>query len=88
MLKRLIVVLVVSCVLFVVGSRVVMAQEADTCVTTTQYGGARQIVCGAHTPVETGLADINPIVLASVFFGAAILSTIKAKNLKRAEVAL
>lgn len=44
------------------------AQEVQTCTQVTQYGGAVGIVCGAHTPVETGLADINPLVLASIFF--------------------
>lgn len=95
MLKKILV------MLFVAGSLIVaspvtpygeiLAEEADTCVTTTQYGGATQIVCGAKhdaSEIDTGLADINPIVLASMFFGAAVISTIKAKNLKRAEVAL
>ena len=44
------------------------AQEVQTCTQVTQYGGVVGIVCGAHTPVDTGLADINPIVLASFFF--------------------
>ena len=39
----------------------VMAQEQ---VCTTVYGGGT--VCGAHTPVETDLGDINPVILGLV----------------------
>lgn len=87
MVRRLIVTVLVAGSLFV--ARPVMAQEATDCVQVTQYGGAVGIVCGAkHEPVETGLADINPIVLASIFFGLAGMASKKANNLKRAEVAL
>lgn len=66
----------------------VMAEEVQTCVQTTQYGGAVGTVCGAHTPVETGLADINPVVLASVFFSLAGASLYKYKKLAKQEIAL
>ncbi|PIP57468.1 hypothetical protein COX03_02955 [Candidatus Woesebacteria bacterium CG22_combo_CG10-13_8_21_14_all_39_10] len=39
----------------------VIAQEQ---VCTTVYGGGT--VCGAHTPVETDLGDINPVILGSI----------------------
>jgi len=75
--------------LLAVSPAFVYAQEADTCVAVTQYGGSVSYVCGAkHEPVETGLADINPLVLASIFFVLAGDSFIKAKKLSRAEVAL
>ena len=45
-----------------------MAEDQETCTQVTQYGGGVGIVCGAkHEAVDTGLADINPLVLASVF---------------------
>ena len=68
---------------------VVLAEEVTECVTVTQYGNATGVVCGAkHEPVEAGLADINPIVLASIFFTLAGASLVKAKKVKRAEVVL
>jgi len=67
----------------------VMAEEQTNCVQVTQYGGAVGIVCGVeHKPVETGLADINPVILASVFFGLAGLTFSKYKKLVRSEVGL
>jgi LPXTG-motif cell wall-anchored protein len=66
-MKRLIVLVVFLTMVFV-NPGAVLAQE-ETCVTV--YGGG--VVCGArteiHEPVDTGLADINPIVL-----GAGLLS--------------
>lgn len=64
-MKRLIVLSFVICNLPFL-ARPVMAEEVQTCTQVTQYGGAVGIVCGVHTPVETGLADINPILLAGV----------------------
>lgn len=66
---------------------------ADTtqpeCVTVTQYGVGSKVVCGAkHEPKETGLADINPIVLASMFFVAAGYGLSKHNKLVRSEVGL
>lgn len=44
------------------------AEDVQTCVQVTQYGGGVGIVCGAkHEPINTGLADINPLVLSSIF---------------------
>lgn len=90
MLKKLIVSIVVSGMLLVVSSASLNAEEVETCVTSYQYGGATQQVCGVstHEPVETGLADINPAMLASIFFSLAGTALIKAKKLARAEVAL
>jgi hypothetical protein len=43
------------------------AEDTQTCVQVTQYGGGVGIVCGAkHEPVNTGLADINPLVLGFI----------------------
>lgn len=67
----------------------IMAQDVTDCVQVTQYGGAVGIVCGAkHEPVETGLADMNPFMLASVFFSLAVASLVKSKKIARAQVAL
>lgn len=63
------------------------AEEVDTCVQVTQYGGAVGIVCGAkHEPVETGLADINPLVLASVFFMFSGYGLYEYKKLQKVQV--
>jgi len=87
-MNKLIKLLVVGFVLFTLGTSVVKAEE-ETCVAVTQYGGSVSYVCGAkHETVDTGLADINPLVLASIFFVLAGSSFIKAKRLSRAEVAL
>ena len=37
--------------------KVSYAQTVETCVQTTQYGGGVTVVCGVHTPTETGLAE-------------------------------
>lgn len=67
---------------------IVKAEELQTCVQTTQYGGGVGIVCGAHTPVETGLADINPFYLALAFFVIAGYGLYQYKKILRKEVAL
>lgn len=66
----------------------VKAEDVQTCTQVTQYGGAVGIVCGVHTPVETGLADINPVVLASIFFTLAGYGMYSYKKILRKEVAL
>jgi hypothetical protein len=66
----------------------VRAEDVQTCTQVTQYGGAVGIVCGVHTPVETGLADINPVVLASIFFTFAGYGMYSYKKILRKEVAL
>lgn len=63
------------------------AEEVETCVQVTQYGGGVGIVCGAkHEPVETGLADINPLVLASVFFMFSGYGLYEYKKLQKVQV--
>jgi hypothetical protein len=65
-----------------------MAEESKH-AQVSQYGGGVGIVCGAkHEPVETGLADINPLVLASMFFSLAGYGMYQYKKLLRKEVAL
>lgn len=86
-MKNLIVFIFSICVLVLTSSSV-RAEEVETCTQVTQYGGGVGIVCGAHTPVETGLADINPIVLASIFFTFAGYGMYSYKKLLRKEVAL
>ncbi len=66
----------------------VRAEDVQTCTQVTQYGGAVGIVCGVHTPVETGLADINPLFLASIFFTFAGYGMYSYKKILRKEVAL
>ncbi|MBL7036687.1 hypothetical protein ISR94_02460 [Candidatus Microgenomates bacterium] len=87
MIKKVLISVFVISSLFM--AKPVMAQEAENCVQVTQYGGAVGIVCGAkHEPVDTGLADMNPVVLAGIFFGLAGASLVKSKKLVRAQVAL
>jgi hypothetical protein len=69
MLKKLI---VISSFLAIVGltSPVVLhAADTQTCTTITQYGGSVSYICGAHTPVETGIADSLPLI-GSLSLGA------------------
>ncbi len=58
-MKKLILLLILASS-FVITSPVV-AQEQ---ICTTVYGGGT--VCGAHTPIETDLGDINPAVLSLI----------------------
>ena len=67
-MNRLIVIALIVVSLLSTVARQAVAQEVQTCFQTTQYGATVGIVSGAHTPVDTGLADINPLVLASIFF--------------------
>lgn len=86
-MKRLIVlVTVISFFALTVNS--VNAETVQTCTQVTQYGGAVSVVCGVHTPVEAGLADINPLYLASSFLSLAGYGMYSYKKLLRREVAL
>ena len=87
-MKRLIVIAVVSIMQYAFWVTPIKAADVQTCTQVTQYGGAVVIVCGAHTPVDTGLADINPVVLASIFFIFAGYGMYSYKKLLRKEVAL
>lgn len=87
-MKRLIVSLFFGYWLLFIATEAVRAEAVQTCTQVTQYGGAVGIVCGAHTPVETGLADVNPVVLASIFFTFAGYGMYSYKKLLRKEVAL
>lgn len=87
MFKKVLITLAVLGGLFMASP--VMAEEVDNCVQVTQYGGAVGIVCGIkHEPVETGLADINPFVLASTFMAVSAYAYNKAKKLQKAPIAL
>lgn len=88
-MKRLIVILLISLLSLVVVAKPAMAEEASTCVQVTQYGGTVGIVCGAkHEPVDTGFADVNPLVLSSIFLSLAGYGQYSYKKLLRKEVAL
>lgn len=87
-MKRLIVALFLLMAAFA-ASPVLADEQETTCVQVTQYGGGVGVVCGAkHEPVEAGLADINPILLASASFGMAGFLLAKYKKLQRSEVGL
>ena len=85
-MKRLIVITLIVVSLLSIVARQAKAEEVQTCTQVTQYGGAVGIVCGAHTPVDTGLADINPLVLASIFFMFAGYGLYEYKKLKKIQV--
>jgi hypothetical protein len=87
-MKRLIVTLLIAVSLLSLAVSSAKAEDVQTCVQVTQYGGSVGVVCGIHTPVETGLADINPVVLASIFFAFAGIGLYNYKKVLRAEVAL
>lgn len=88
-MKRLIVSSLISFVLLTVSAVPSMAEEVETCVQTTQYSGGVEIVCSSkHVPVDTGLADINPLVLSSLFLSLSGFGMYSYKKLLRAEVAL
>lgn len=82
MLKRLIVLGSFLTIVGFVSPSVAYAQEATTCTTVTQYGGSVSYICGAHTPVETGIADSLPLI-ASGFLGASGVLTYFSKKLKK-----
>ena len=58
-------ILVLSTLYLVLSFEPAKAQETTIC--TQSYGGG--VVCGVHTPVETGIADSLPLI-ASGFLGA------------------
>lgn len=90
-MKRLIVTILMLGLLVAQPASAVLAEDEKltNCVQVTQYGGGVGIVCGAeHKPKEAGLADINPIVLASIFFVMAGVSFSQYKKLVRSEVGL
>ena len=84
-----IVILVVSLLFLASTASPIMAEEVQTCTQVSQYGGGVGIVCGAkHEPVETGLADINPLVLASIFFSLAGYGMYQYRKLQKLEISL
>ncbi len=88
-MKRLIVTLATAVSLLSLTVNSVKAEEVQTCTQVSQYGGGVGIVCGTKfVPAETGLADINPVVLASIFFAFAGIGLYNYKKALRAEVAL
>ena len=54
--------------------------KADETVCTQYYGGG--VVCGAHTPVNTGIADNIPLI-ASGFIGAGGVVAYLTKKFKK-----
>lgn len=63
-MKKLVVGLFVLAFLALPGKA--LAEEQET-ICTQSYGGG--VVCGVHTPVETGITDSIPLI-ASGFLGA------------------
>ena len=63
-MKKLMI-LVLSTLYLVLSFDPAKAQETTVC--TQSYGGG--VVCGVHTPVQTGIADNLPLI-ASGFLGA------------------
>jgi len=58
-----------------------VSAEGETTVCTQYYGGG--VVCGVHTPINTGIADNIPLI-ASGFLGASgILAYFSRKNKKQ-----
>jgi hypothetical protein len=65
MFKKLIVIssfLLLTGLFVPASSRAAEVTTETTCTTVTQYGGSVTYVCGAHTPVETGLAESLPLI--------------------------
>lgn len=56
--------------------------EGETTVCTQSYGGG--VVCGVHTPVNTGIADNIPLI-ASGFLGAGGVLAYFSRKFKKAE---
>lgn len=67
-------ILVISTLLLVLSATNVRAEDTQTCTQVTQYGGAVSYICGAHTPVEAGIADNLPLVGSSFVGASAILA--------------
>ncbi len=59
----------------------VLAEGQET-ICTQSYGGG--VVCGVHTPIETGVADNIPLI-ASGFLGASGVITYLSRKLKKTE---
>jgi len=65
---------------FLIGLMVARVSAQEVC--TTVYGGGT--VCGAHTPVETGLADYNPAFWGLGLFAASGAVLYLAKRIRKA----
>ncbi len=88
-MKRLIVISIISLLSLFATARPAVAGDVQTCVQVTQYGGGVNVVCSTkHEPVDTGLADINPLYLASTFFLFAGYGMYQYKKILRKEVVL
>ncbi len=65
---------------FLIGLMVAQASAQEVC--TTVYGGG--VVCGAHTPVETGLADYNPALWGFMLLAVSGAALYLAKRVRKA----
>ncbi len=65
---------------FLIGLMVARVSAQEVC--TTVYGGG--VVCGAHTPIETGLADINPAFWGFILLAASGAVLYLAKRTRKA----
>jgi hypothetical protein len=86
MVKNLI---VISSFLVLAGLFVPAASHAQeitqTCTTVTQYGGSVSYICGAHTPVETGVAESLPLI-GSLSLGASGILLYFSKKFNKAGI--
>ncbi len=80
LMKKLIAI-VLSTMYLVLGANTVKAEDTVT-VCTQYYGGG--VVCGVHTPVETGIADNIPLI-ASGFLGASGVLAYLSRKFKKTE---
>ena len=59
-----------------------VSAQGEVTVCTQNYGGG--VVCGVHTPIETGMAENIPLI-ASGFLGASGVITYLSRKLKKTE---
>ncbi|MDO8340697.1 MAG: hypothetical protein Q7T59_01865 [Candidatus Woesebacteria bacterium] len=87
LIVRSVIIFFICFVLLTVSAVPSKAEDAQNCVQVTQYGGGVGIVCGAkHEPVNTGLADINPLVLSSIFLSLSGFGIYSCRKLLRKEI--
>jgi len=59
-----------------------VSAQGEVTVCTQNYGGG--VVCGVHTPIETGIAENIPLI-ASGFLGASGVIAYFSRKLKKTE---
>lgn len=74
LMKKLITVIAV--LVFLSLPKAVFAEDATIC--TQSYGGG--VVCGVHTPVNTGIADNIPLIASSLIGAGGLLAYFSKKG--------